>query len=134
MSIRVVCPNGHLLKIKSKYAGKSGLCPICKGRIVVPKPEPDTLSEDSIMDVLDPHESGLSGKALEMSDSHAELVEKETEEWWEAHDAPLKICARCDKEIPSDAHVCPFCKTYVVSLHGLCDEESVFLTNTQETS
>ncbi len=128
MSIRVVCPNGHLLKIKNKYAGKAGLCPVCKARIIVPDPREDDLTDDSIMNVLDPHESGLSGKALEIPDSRAKLVEKESEEWWESHDSPLKICVRCDKEIPSDAAVCPFCKTYIGSLYDPSDEHSKEIT------
>jgi serine/threonine-protein kinase len=36
MSIKVSCLNGHSLKIKSKYAGKLGLCPICKARVEMP--------------------------------------------------------------------------------------------------
>jgi hypothetical protein len=38
MSITVLCPNEHLLKIKDKYAGKKGLCPICKARVQAPFP------------------------------------------------------------------------------------------------
>ena len=38
MSIQVVCPNGHVLKVSDDYAGKMGLCPVCKARIKVPQP------------------------------------------------------------------------------------------------
>ena len=31
MSIRCVCQNGHVLKVKESFAGTSGLCPSCKG-------------------------------------------------------------------------------------------------------
>lgn len=35
MGIRVECPNGHIFKVKDKYAGKKGLCPHCVGQQVV---------------------------------------------------------------------------------------------------
>ena len=54
MSIKVTCPNGHALQVKSEFAGKAGLCPHCKARIVVPKPEPEAVSEDDLLEVLGP--------------------------------------------------------------------------------
>src|SRR5271165_7565634 len=54
MSIKVTCPNGHALQVRSEFAGKSGLCPHCKARIVVPKPEPEIVSEDELLEVLGP--------------------------------------------------------------------------------
>ena len=47
MPIEVVCPNGHLLKVKDKYAGKSGLCPHCQAPLLVPAPRADD-EDDSI--------------------------------------------------------------------------------------
>ncbi|MEM6331018.1 MAG: hypothetical protein AAF790_12305 [Planctomycetota bacterium] len=38
MGIRVECPHGHRFKVKDKYAGKRGLCPHCKGQVVVQVP------------------------------------------------------------------------------------------------
>ena len=46
MGIRVVCPNGHRIKVKSELAGKRGICPECEARFVIeeqpaePKPQP----------------------------------------------------------------------------------------------
>ncbi len=54
MSIKVTCPNGHALQVKSEFAGKAGLCPLCKARIFVPKPEPDAMSEDDLLAILGP--------------------------------------------------------------------------------
>ena len=116
MSIRVVCPNGHALKIKDKYAGKAGLCPICKARIKVPVPQVDVLPEDSIMDILQPHESGLSGLALEVPDFGNDPADR----WPGAEkDQTMKLCAKCHKDIPNEVHVCPFCHTYVAKLADL---------------
>ncbi|MGA2253727.1 MAG: STAS domain-containing protein [Thermoguttaceae bacterium] len=54
MSIKVTCPNGHALQVKSEFAGKSGLCPHCKARIIVPRSEPEPVSEDDLLEVLGP--------------------------------------------------------------------------------
>lgn len=43
MSIEVTCANGHRLRLKDKYAGKSGLCPHCHVRIAVPLRNEDVL-------------------------------------------------------------------------------------------
>jgi hypothetical protein len=42
MGIQVECPNGHVFKVKDKYAGKKGLCPHCEGQVIVLVP--DTLA------------------------------------------------------------------------------------------
>ena len=60
MSIKVVCPNGHALQVKDEFAGKSGLCPHCKARITVPKPEPEAVSEDDLLAVLGPPRACLA--------------------------------------------------------------------------
>jgi hypothetical protein len=39
MGIKVECPNGHVFKVKDKYAGKKGLCPQCEGQVVVQVPD-----------------------------------------------------------------------------------------------
>jgi len=109
MSIRIVCPNGHELKIKEKYAGKKGFCPICKARVEVPVPQNDVFSEDSIMDVLQPHESGLSLDAVNQ--------EPASDKPWSGReeDVHVRLCGKCYKEIPVDAYICPFCRTYIRS-------------------
>lgn len=42
MGIRVECPNGHVFKVKDKYAGKKGLCPHCEGQVIVVVPDATT--------------------------------------------------------------------------------------------
>ena len=39
MGIQVECPNGHVFKVKDKYAGKKGLCPHCEGQVIVVVPD-----------------------------------------------------------------------------------------------
>ena len=38
MVIKVRCPNGHLLKVKEKHAGRMGACPRCSAPVRVPRP------------------------------------------------------------------------------------------------
>ena len=62
MAISVKCPNGHDLKVKDEYAGKSGLCPHCHAKIRVPLPQPkspppkppDKVSDDDVLAMLGP--------------------------------------------------------------------------------
>lgn len=39
MGIRLTCPNGHPLHVKSELAGKRGICPECQARFVIPMPQ-----------------------------------------------------------------------------------------------
>jgi hypothetical protein len=50
MGIQVECPNGHVFKVKDKYAGKKGLCPHCEGQVLVQVP--DALTKTQSSDVL----------------------------------------------------------------------------------
>ena len=52
MSIRCVCQNGHVLKVKESLAGRSGLCPSCKAVVKVPHLQQKCISEDAILDLL----------------------------------------------------------------------------------
>jgi DNA-directed RNA polymerase subunit RPC12/RpoP len=46
MGVRFKCPKcNHKLHVKSELAGKSGVCPHCSGRIVIPKLESATPTE-----------------------------------------------------------------------------------------
>jgi hypothetical protein len=49
MGIRVECPNGHVFKVKDKYAGKKGLCPHCEGQVIVHVPDALTSGVDEIL-------------------------------------------------------------------------------------
>jgi hypothetical protein len=56
MAITTKCANGHLLRVKDEFAGKSGLCPYCRGRVFVPMPvnalEKGRISDDEILGLL----------------------------------------------------------------------------------
>jgi hypothetical protein len=50
MGIRVYCPNGHRLNVKSFLAGKRGICPRCGAKFDIPEADPaqpaDTTGDD----------------------------------------------------------------------------------------
>ena len=102
MSIQVVCPNGHVLKVKSKYGGKVGFCPFCNSRLEIPDRKRARTGQ--------PRESSLSGLSINMPD--------DVKDWKPPSDADdiEKICAKCHKGIPQDAAVCPHCHTYIARL------------------
>jgi hypothetical protein len=54
MGIMAKCANGHVLRVKDEFAGKSGLCPHCRARVFVPMPirEKSRISDDEILGLL----------------------------------------------------------------------------------
>ena len=116
MAIHVTCPNGHRLVVQDSGAGKVGLCPACKAQVVIPRPSNGQLSEDEIADFLTapdtsrkPHGSTPGYRPTEGEGSRA------------AHNPtpPKKACTKCNREIASGTHICPFCRTYIASLNDL---------------
>ena len=72
MAITVTCPKGHLLRLKTKYAGKEGFCPHCFARVQVPQAE-GRLSEDEILAIMGPASSPHPAE----EDVHQEPLPKE---------------------------------------------------------
>jgi hypothetical protein len=115
MSILIKCPNGHKLKVKDSMAGVTGRCPICKGVVHVPKPEPPKpdLSEDAILDILGPS-SGLSDRSVTdtIHDFGDSVIMRDSG----IHHTPRKPCVKCNRDIPATIHICPYCHTYLPEL------------------
>ncbi len=122
MGIRVECPNGHVFKVKDKYAGKKGLCPHCKGQVQVLVP--DTVSAD-LVDVL-------QMEAIQRRQSHLpQSLPSEAEELDEPHDLSAtgpsassgsllgssvirhNIRCKCGEHVPMWYARCPACGAYM---------------------
>ncbi len=118
MSILVTCPKGHQLKVKDSMAGKTGLCPLCKGQVYVyvPVPEKVAISDEVILDFLGPSQSGptsSSGSGIDLEEAAAsERLNKDH------HETPWKTCVKCARDIPSQTRICPYCHTYLADLAG----------------
>jgi hypothetical protein len=119
MSIMVTCPKGHKLKVKDSMAGKTGLCPLCAGQVYVyvpvPVPVKESLSEEVILDFIGPSQpspssAGMSG--IDLEDAKPQRIDKAH------HETPWKSCAKCNKDIPSQTHICPYCHTYLADIAG----------------
>src|SRR5947208_16725974 len=53
MTIRFLCPMGHPLAVPDNRAGKKGRCPVCRQRVVVPRPPGGAaLSDDEVANLL----------------------------------------------------------------------------------
>jgi uncharacterized paraquat-inducible protein A len=123
MPINIVCPNGHRLKVKDSLAGKTGLCPECKAKITVPaaavaaKPVAGQaapaaardLSEDVILGILGPYEPDEARIQMPIEDPIPPRSAKKK-------GPAVKTCDKCHEEVPPEAHVCPFCRTYISGL------------------
>jgi DNA-directed RNA polymerase subunit RPC12/RpoP len=124
MSISAKCPNGHVLKVKDEYAGKSGLCPHCHSRVFVPMPikaEKASITDDEILGLLGPasplkpeppppdpasaldavHEAPKRDSAIDLLRSS--LLKKQKVCPRCAHPAPLAFthCSRCGTPLPN---------------------------------
>jgi hypothetical protein len=110
MSIRCVCPNGHPLTVSESLAGKSGLCPLCRAPVRVPQKQVQEVSEEAILDMLRPQVP--LGKAPTPSGRDDAKLRTDIHE----RSTPKKSCFRCNHEISSGTHICPFCHTYIASL------------------
>lgn len=112
MSIQVTCPNGHALKVRSELAGKVGLCPQCKARVVVPQPHDPDLSEDAILGILG-HAPAARPAAVAATASGVDLAAAALSG---LQGGPRKVCYKCNSEISVKMHICPNCHTYIAKL------------------
>lgn len=89
MGIEIACKNGHALNIKDKYAGKTGLCPVCKAFVRVP------ISDESILELL------------------GQPVAKHQHTGFVVPEVSKRDCGNCRQEIDVRTRICPHCRTYV---------------------
>lgn len=119
MSITVVCPNGHSLKVKDCCAGSSGLCPICRASIKVPRPARGTeLSDDDIMGILGPPDPSRK-RPLPAGAHEAPGSSAAGRFGLPVASPPKKSCEKCHAEIIAGTHICPHCHTYIANLNRL---------------
>ncbi len=124
MAIRVVCPNGHVLNVKDRFAGRTGLCPRCKARVRVPSPA--DVTDDDILDILGPPPSAPAPQS-EPEEEPADTSAIASEEY--VHQDPRhaeesgisllgssiirrgKTCPHCGRKTSFSFKWCPGCGT-----------------------
>jgi len=123
MSIKVTCPNGHTLQVKREFAGKAGLCPHCKARIVVPNSESAAISEDDLLELLGPPRAVHRAPATDEPSSHPPAAYKEEPKKQDlkkdgAASPPdsaflrrKRVCPKCCEIISISHSDCPRCHT-----------------------
>jgi hypothetical protein len=111
MSIRVVCPNGHVLNVRDDLAGKIGLCPTCKARVEVPESRGGGLSEEAIMGILGPPVARPLHP--ELAPDPMDLLAASTVSERDDRGPPMKSCEKCGQLILAGTHICPHCHTYI---------------------
>lgn len=113
MSITVDCPNGHTLKVKSKYAGKAGRCPHCRARVHVP--DPAAVSDDVILGFL----GGPRAAAPDLPEGNSVLDDPPVRDpdgtgislMGSSLVREKKICPNCGKMVSRSFRYCPSCST-----------------------
>lgn len=120
MAIQVRCPNGHVLQIKEKHAGKSGLCPHCHARIDVPA-----------IRSSGPHVAG--GASRPPLAGAEDQAGKDSRKSWYANDQEhtgsklagssvvrhKKACPDCSQLVPYWFATCPHCNSAMSTLAKL---------------
>ena len=124
MGIQVECPNGHVFKVKDKYAGKKGLCPHCEGQVIVVVPdafsmldETDELQKDAIR-----HRQAAKQKTPSSSSSSSSVLD-DSHEFGSTPGTSgsllgssvirHNIKCKCGERVPMWYARCPHCGDYL---------------------
>ena len=118
MSIKCVCRNGHVLRVKDSLAGVVGLCPVCRAEVRVPRPQPThaCMSEDAILHILGDHEAPPRQDSIQDTVEDFNMFSDTSLSGIHRQATPKKCCDRCNQEVSAGTHICPHCHTYIASL------------------
>ena len=114
MGIKVECPNGHVFKVKDKYAGKKGLCPQCEGQVIVQVPDLMSTTKETIQQsnnprppIEDPGSSSIFDEPLaEHGSSSGSLLSG-------SFIQHRIVCPKCNEKAPMWYARCPSCGEYL---------------------
>ena len=125
MGIQVECPNGHVFKVKDKYAGKKGLCPHCEGQVIVVVSdafslldETDELQKDAIR-----HRQAAKQKTPSSSSSSSSVLD-DSHDFGSTPGTSGSLlgssvirhnikCGKCGERVPMWYARCPHCGDYL---------------------
>jgi RNA polymerase subunit RPABC4/transcription elongation factor Spt4 len=121
MSIQVTCPNGHVLRLKESFAGKTGYCPHCRAKVYVPAG--NGFSEDDVINVLGPPPPmPIDEPETEDEDEEERYVFQDPEHTWSEGASGIglagssilrhgKVCPACHAVTSFSFSICPRCGT-----------------------
>lgn len=120
MGIRVECPNGHVFKVKDKYAGKKGLCPHCEGQVIVHVPDAlssldpnEVLQQEAIRRRQASHQPAPSASVLD--DTHEATASSSGTSGSLLGSSVIRhnIRCKCGEPVPMWYARCPSCGAYL---------------------
>ena len=125
MAIEVTCPRGHVLKVKDKYAGKTGCCPHCNSRVVVPMPA--KVSEDEILEFVGPATTSPASAANQPDgDNDEESVYQHP--IGSADSSSSSGLSLLGSQAVRHTKTCPECGSKVPLWHATCPKCDYFFT------
>jgi hypothetical protein len=108
MWTRVLCPNGHALKVRTKHGGQSGKCPQCATLVKIPE-----LTEEELFALIDAvagdksaavHQDPKHDKPGDAGDSvlvGSQMLKR------------LRTCPKCKQQFSAKYSICPHCRTFL---------------------
>lgn len=114
MYIKLVCPNGHKLRVQEIHAGRRAVCPRCQAKLLVPRPKAQTISDTSVMAVLGSvpaNKSVIVPPERLTQDSTDEQPSASATSAAPARRATRK-CAKCQTTMSARIRICPKCQLY----------------------
>lgn len=98
MSIKMLCPNGHKLRVDERHAGQRAVCPRCDAKMTVPTPTRHEMSESSIV--------ALMGDAAPQQSVITRVAPAPQKR-------PTRTCPKCQTVMSAAYHICPTCRVYL---------------------
>ena len=118
MLIEVRCPNGHVLHVKEKHAGKIGACPRCSAPVRVPSP--GQVQGDSRFGVPPAHPAPSEPIVVQESrHDGTEWASASNSSFSLSHAMKGKLCLECGRIVSQSFAICPQCGTSVSSYRHL---------------
>jgi anti-anti-sigma factor len=118
MLIVVRCPNGHVLHVKDKHAGRMGVCPRCSAPIRVPLP--DQAHGDDRIGVVPA--SQRPSEAVVLKGPRHDGADQTSATGPPIFFSPLekgKLCLECGKIVSQSFTICPRCGTPISTYRHL---------------
>jgi hypothetical protein len=106
MWTRVLCPNGHALKVRTKHGGQAGKCPQCAAAVTIPE-----LTEEELFAMIDALDKDTpvhqEAKPEEVIGGESSLLVGSTML------KRLKTCPKCKQQFSAKYTICPHCRTFL---------------------
>ncbi|QDU87032.1 hypothetical protein Pla175_03860 [Pirellulimonas nuda] len=112
MGIRVECPNGHVLNIKEKYAGKKGLCPKCPGQVFVHVPDVTEVIQRAV-DESEQRTSAAGSSVFDEAMGNSEAGDSGSASLLSGSVIRHHIRCECGSNVPMWYAKCPTCGRFL---------------------